>query len=300
MIECLSNPVQCVLSTMLGLLTDVVNIPIKPLVGLVKVLLTTPANVQAFAGLWAVLTYVISIFYGLFILFAGVNFIVSGASVERRARAKEWLQNSLLMIVGVQASFLVYELTAWLSGALTDGVMSIVDTQFFLFTLDNFVNVSLELLLGIFYVSVLIVTSILLAINYFVMSIGIIFFPFGVFFYFIPPLRDLGKLIISKLAFVLFFPFFASLVVLGGSVLSVQWPTLKIVLMIATFLLIDVLMVVLALFAIARAVFGVLRTTSVRSVTMVSKHVLPPTQERSYPSYDPYREREHWHRMRRG
>jgi hypothetical protein len=269
---------------------SIINAPIQPFLDVIKRLLTQPANSQVFGSLWAVLIYVISIFYGLFILFAGFNFVISGYNAEKRERAKEWLQNIILMIFFVQASFLIYQLIAELAAGIASGVVGMIDPNFFLFTLDNLANVFLEIALGIFYVGVLFVTVVVFAVNYLLASIGVLFFPFGLFFYFIPPLRDIGRFIISSLMFILFLPFFASLVLLGASVL-VQvggFSMIKIVLMIGAFALVNVLMVLLAVLAVFRAVTGVMRSGITRGIMFLKGHVLGTTQKQSQPNnYSP-------------
>jgi len=62
---------SCIMDAIGDFLLSVINAPILPFLGIIKDLLTLPANIEVFASVWAVLIYVISIFYGLFILFAG-------------------------------------------------------------------------------------------------------------------------------------------------------------------------------------------------------------------------------------
>ncbi len=280
--ECsLLNLPACIMDIIGQFVLSIINAPIQPFLEVIRNLLTQPANSQVFGALWAVLIYVISIFYGLFILFAGFNFVISGYNAEKRERAKEWLQNVILMIFFVQASFLIYQLIAELAAGIASGVVGMIDPNFFLFTLDNLANVFLEIGLGIFYVVILFVTVVVFAVNYLLASIGVLFFPFGLFFYFIPPLRDIGRFIISALMFILFLPFFASLVLLGASVL-VQvggFSMIKIVLMIGAFALVNVLMVLLAVLAVFRAVTGVMRSGITRGVMFLKGQVLGTAQK---------------------
>ncbi len=273
--ECeLWNLPACILDAFGEFILSVINAPILPFLNILKQLLAQPSNVLAFGALWSVIIYVISTFYGLFILFAGFNFIISGYDSVKRHRAKEWLQNVILMIFFVQASFLIYSLVAELASGITSGVVDLINPDFFLFTLDNLVNVFLEIALGIFYLFILFVTVIIFAINYLLASIGVVFFPFGLFFYFIPPLRDIGRFIISKLMFILFLPFFASLILLGASqlILVGSFDMIKIVIMIAAFALVDVLMVLLAVLALLRAVTGVMRSDAARGILLLKGH----------------------------
>lgn len=296
----LLNLPSCIMDAIGQFILSIINAPIQPFLSAIKLLLTQPANVQVFASLWAVLIYVISIFYGLFILFAGFNLIISGYNAEKRQRAKEWLQNAILMILFVQASFLIYKLVAELAAGITSGVVSMIDPNFFLFTLDSLVNIFLEIALGIFYILVLFVTVVIFAINYLLASIGVLFFPFGVFFYFIPPLRDIGRFIISKLMFVLFLPFFASLVLLGAAeLLKVgSFSSIKIVLVIGAFALVNVLMILFAILAVLRGVMGVMRSDMARGMMFLKGHFLIGSAMQK-PAPDRHNDREYWGKVRK-
>jgi hypothetical protein len=300
--ECsLLNLPSCILEALGNFVLSIINAPILPFLEVIKKLLMQPANVQVFGALWAVIIYIISIFYGLFILFAGFNLIISGYNAEKRERAKEWLQNTILMILFVQASFLIYSLIAELAAGITSGVVSLIDPNFFLFTLDNLVNVFLEIALGIFYVIILFVTVVMFAINYLLASIGVLFFPFGIFFYFIPPLRDIGRFVISKLMFVLFLPFFASLLLLGAAELAKigGFSMVKIVLTIGAFALVNALMILLALLAVFRAVMGVMRTDVARGMMLLKGHFMVGSQQPKI-EQNPASSREYWGKLRRG
>ncbi len=292
------NLPACLLEALGEFILSIINAPITPFLEVIKQLLTQPAHIQVFGSLWAVIIYIISSFYGLFIIFAGFNLIISGYNAEKRERAKEWLQNTLLMIFFVQASFLTYTLVAELASGITAGVVSIIDPNFFLFTLDNPVNVFFEIAFGAFYVAILFMTLVAFSINYLLASIGVLFFPFGLFFYFIPPLRDIGKFVISKLVFVLFLPFFASLIFLGAAELIKVggFSMAKIVLTIGAFALVNVLMILLAILAVFRAVMGVMRSDVARGVMFLKGHFLMASaMQKPAPEQD----REYWGRMRR-
>jgi len=294
------NIPDCIAEKFTDLILSIINAPLIPLLGILKRLLTQPPNIQAFSALWAVIIYILSIFYGLFIMAAGVNFIISGYNAEKRERAKEWLQNVLLMIFFVQASFFLYSVISELASGLTTGVVNMIDPNFFLLTLDNVVNVGLEIVLGLFYLSILFITIMAFSISYLFASIGIVFFPFGLFFYFITPLRDIGRFILSTLIFILFIPFFASLILLGTAELLKQggFESIKIILMIGGLTLVDIIMILLGLMAIVRSVTAVLRTDTARGLMFLKGNFLAgsamqkPDQQRPQMS-----EREYWGRV---
>lgn len=292
---------EFLLKGLFDLLSDfflsIINAPIKPILAVIKSLLYQPPNIQAFGSLWAVIIYMISLFYGVFILIAGFNFIISGQNAERRENAKQWLQNVILMMLFVQASFLIYSLISELASAMTSSIVGIIDPNFFLFTLDNLSNVFLEISLGIFYVAILFITVLVFSINYLLASIGVLLFPFGIFFYFIPPLRDIGKFIISTIIFILFLPFFASIVLVGASELVKvgSFDMIKIVLMIGAFALVNILMILLAVLAVFGAVTGVMRADVTRGIMLLKGH-FNVSQPQPKPLHN---DREYWGKFRK-
>ena len=107
--ECgLLNLASCIPQKLYDYLINILNSPIQPLLILTKGLLTEPINLETFVSLWAIVLYVLSIFYGLLMLYSGFNFMISGYDVVKRTKAKEWFRNIFIMIVLVQASYFVY------------------------------------------------------------------------------------------------------------------------------------------------------------------------------------------------
>jgi hypothetical protein len=262
---------SCIVTEGINALQHLINQPIQPIIDLVKLLLTQPATIEPLAPIWAIMVYVISLFYGLVLLWAGISFIIGGSSPQRRERAKEWLQNAILMIVSVQASYYIYLLLTDLAAKLTTGVVSLINPNFFLITIDNPVNIGFELIFGFLYVNTLTLTCLVLGIAYIVSSIGVVFFPIGLFLWFIPPLRDVGKYILSKVIFIVFLPFFASLILLTASLLAGTGPFVnaKVLLAILAFGAINLWFIIMALLVIIRSVFAVLRSDIAQAFLMV-------------------------------
>ncbi len=252
----LTNLAVCLPQKFFELLLKLVNAPLEPFLNLTKSLLSEPVNVKLFAPIWAIIIYMISLFYGLFILFAGFNFIISGYDAAKRENAKNWLKNIVLMIVFVQASFFIYELILQLSASVTAGVISLINQNFFLLTVDNVSNVALELVLAIPYLITLLLTVILLTLRYLFVAIGVVFFPLGIFFNFIDPLASFGKLIINSLLILIFIPFFQAIILVASSkLLEVGiFGNFKIIIMISAFTLLNLMMLFLVLFAVVKAV----------------------------------------------
>lgn len=276
MVECgLTNLATCLPEKFFEFIISLLNATIQPLLKLVQTLLTEPANVNTFQPLWAVIVYVISMFYGLFFLFAGFNLMISGYDSAKREKAKYWLRNVVLMIIFVQASFLIYSLILELSSLMTAGVINIIDQKFFLMTLDSGLNFGLQLSLLIPYILVLVTTIILLGLRYLFAVVGVVFFPLAMFFYFIPPLQSYGKLITNLLLVVIFVPFFDAVVLFGASALLKipVFTNFKIVLTIVAFTAVNLLMILLIIFAIIKAATSVLDSDMGRGIKKAVKYL---------------------------
>ncbi len=269
MAECgLTNLATCLPAKAVEYLTGLLNASLEPLLTIVQTLLTEPVNIHLFFPLWAVIIYIISLLYGVLFFFAGFNFMVSGYDSARREQAKGWLRNVVLMILFVQGSFLLYDTALETSSILTSGVMNLIDPDFFLLRVDNIINAGLQFLFLSVYVLVLLATIVLMGLRYLLVAVGVVFVPFGVFFYFIPSLHSYGKMILNVLGVLLFIPFFAALILFGSSVL-LQVPlfaSFTIVLSTISFLTINVLMVLVLLFAVVKASLSVLHSETGQAV----------------------------------
>jgi len=259
--ECgITNLASCLAQSFFELLLTIINAPIQPLLDLIYLLLTKPVSTNIFSGIWAIIVYILSMFYGLLLMYIGIKFILSGHSPQQREKAKTMLANVLLMIVLVQASYYLYEIVIELISAMTTAIFNMIPSNFFLLTIDNITNLGLELALTMPYLVCLILTIILLVIRYLIVSVGVIFFAIGVFFYFIEPLSNYGRLIINFLFVTISLTFFYSLIFLASSkLLEVGFfDNFKIVVMIGAFTLVNSATMLLALFVVIKAALKVI------------------------------------------
>ena len=70
----LANLATCIPQKFFEFLHGLINAPLQPFLSLTKNLLSEPVNIQVFISLWAIIVYILSIFYGLFLILAGFNF----------------------------------------------------------------------------------------------------------------------------------------------------------------------------------------------------------------------------------
>jgi hypothetical protein len=257
--ECgLTNLASCIPQKMYDFFIDLLNAPLQPLLGLTRSLLENAPAIELFQGVWAIMVYVASLFYGFLFIYAGFQFLFSGHNVIKREMAKEWLKNTVIMITLIQGSFYLYGLVLDIGAILTSSVLSMVDESFFLITADNLINLGLEFLFLFFYVLTLFITILCLIIRYLIVAMGVIFAPLGIFCYFIPPLRSYGKLILNLLGTFIFITFVDAIIILACSML-IQIPlfaNIKILIMISCFTMINVIFLILIIKAIFKAVFN--------------------------------------------
>lgn len=268
--ECgLLNLASCIPERLYSFFISVLNAPIQPLLDLTKSLLTEPIALDYLVPLWAIILYVLSTFYGLLLLYAGMNFMISGHDEVKRSKSKEWFQNIFLMIVFTQASFFLYSWIIEISSLLTSGMINLVDPDFFLLTADNIINIGLQFFLGVFYALTLLTTVFILIIRYLTIAVGVVLFPIGIFLYFIPPVQDYGKLLLNYLGVVIFMGFFNSIFFLVGSHLLVMpaFANIKIMVMICCFSMANLMMLYLLFFSLIKSAF---KTTSSISGPVVS------------------------------
>jgi len=181
-------------------------------------------------------------------MYAGLQFLVSGFNVVKREMAKEWLRNTVLMIVFIQASFYLYGLILNISALLTAGILSLVNQDFFLLTADNLPNIGLEFVFTGLYVVFLVISVLFLTIRFLVVTFGIVFVPIGIFCYFIPPLRSYGKLILQLLGMLIFITIIDAIIILSCSQLlnTAIFQDFKILLMIVCLMIIDLVFIILS------------------------------------------------------
>ena len=158
-------------------------------------LLTSNPDPNLMLGFWQTVITVISCFYLLIFLIIGLAFLVSGANIQRREQAKDWLKRAIMMIIGVNISYLGYALILELSTAITKYFWETGFAQL----LQNSIFTSVGLIMLIAYSGTIFLALITLFIRYLFLLVGVALFPIGIFLYFTPKVESWGKLVFSFL-----------------------------------------------------------------------------------------------------
>lgn len=254
--ECsITNLASCISQNFFDFFLNILNAPIQPLLNMVFSLLTEPVNISLFSGTWGIIVYILSMLYGLLLIYVGFKFIFAGYSVEQREKAKSSLARILIMMVLVQASFYIYELTIELVASLNTAVLNLVPSTFFLLTIDNLTNIGLQFVYLTPYLIAIVITLIFLVLRYMIVSFGVIFFAIGIFLYFIEPLNNYGRLIVNFLFSTIFMTFFYTLIFLASSKLLDLpiYQNTKILVMIGAFSFVNLISIIACIFIIVKA-----------------------------------------------
>ena len=250
----------CVSQDFFGFLVGALSSPSSTLIWGIRELMTQAVNISLFSDVWSIIVYVLSMFYGLLLIYTGFRFILSGDSVEKRVKAKSSLANILIMMILVQSSYLIYSWIIEIESGLTSVIFSMIPGSFFTMSATTPGDIGMQFLMLLPYIFSVLSVLILLALRYICVSIGVVFFAIGVFCYFIEPLNQTGKLIINGLIAIISLPFFYSIIFLASSRLVnvgafSYFPS---TVMTATFFLIVLVTVMIVLYIIIKAAFKVL------------------------------------------
>ncbi len=266
----ITNIGDCIVEALFKFVFDLLNSASGPFLSLINKFMRDPINISVFSEAWAMVVYILSMFYGLLLVWIGLKFIISGENPEQRERAKNDLKNIIIMMVLVQGSYYLYDLILAISSALTGTVLDMVGTSFFQITAGNVSNFAFNLIFGFIYLIHLAVVLVILLLRYICVSAGVIFFAIGIFFYFFSPLNHYGKLILNGLGVLIFLPFAYSIIFLIGSKIVDlnSFSNYKVLIMVGVMDLVIVLTFFLLLFVIVKA------ATKTKSIVNVVKSVV--------------------------
>ena len=237
----ISNLTSCLPEIFSDYILVLLNAPLLPLLHGIKLLITAEISIDLFFRLWSIIRYILSFFYIFLFVYTGYTLLLANADPIRRAHAKELLKNTFIMIVLINGSFYLYDLFLKINVLMNAALLNMIDSHFFLLTGGNVINIGLEILLKFSYALTLFITFLFLVLRYIVVCIGVIFVPIALFFYFIPPLKGYGRVMLNILGIFIFITTIDLLIVLACS-LIVDLPIFedfKIVFMIACFWLVN-------------------------------------------------------------
>jgi len=68
----LTDPAGCIVGALFNFILDLINMSLQPFLITIKYLLTAPVNISIFAGVWGIIVYILSMFYGILLIWIGI------------------------------------------------------------------------------------------------------------------------------------------------------------------------------------------------------------------------------------
>lgn len=270
------NLATCIPQKIFDFIINLINDPIEPILSFIKSLLTESVDISLFGYLWVIMLYILSLFYGLLMVYSGFNFIISGHDIVKREKAKEWLRNTLIMIVLVQCSYFLYYLVIQLGSSMTLGTINLINEDFFKITSDNIINIGLQFCFAFSYLIILLLFAFVLTIRYLIVAAGVAMIPLGIFFYFIPPLRNYGKFILNFLGICIFITFLDAIIFLASSMLLEVplFENMKILVMISAFGIANIFTIYLMFFSVIKSALSTVNK-NILPFAVIAKYIIP-------------------------
>ncbi len=203
----------------LGILVSLFNAGVAPLLLFVQQLMQAEVNYEIFASVWQTVVALLSSLYVVFLTVIGYKLLFVFKEPERRAHAKKLLIDWFIMLVLVSGSYYLYGLLINFSSNMTQFFLNQLDPSFFTASAHNLSEVVTILMFQSLYMLIIFILLLALGIRYIIISLGIVLFPIGLCFTFIPFLRPYGKIILHTLGVIIFLPVLHAMIFLATSAL---------------------------------------------------------------------------------
>jgi hypothetical protein len=155
--------------------------------------------------------------------------IMTSEVIANQAKARITIQNSLIGMVLVASSFQIYNALLDASQMISKYLVSIQFNSTLANTVTAAVVASEAGAFAIFMMGVVLLLLVLiitfLTLRIYIVSLGILLFPIGVFMYFFSPLKKFGKLIVSIIFFFMFIQVILALIVFVMNALMAAPPS---------------------------------------------------------------------------
>ncbi|VVB54984.1 Uncharacterised protein [uncultured archaeon] len=152
---------------------------------------------------WSIVRTVITSMYLVVLTYAGLK-LMAGTMVgeNERSTLKKWVGGSILSLLLVNMSYVLYESVIQLNVGLSALVYKQPNIQGFIAASAAFI-----ILLSL-QTSIVMLVILLLIVRTLLVLVGVVLFPIGIFLYYLPPTRRFGKLIITVIFANIFIQFF--------------------------------------------------------------------------------------------
>ena len=180
--------------------------------------IVTGPNLDLFCTPYTQIMRILESLYTLALMGVGAYYIATAADVEKRAKAKLWIQNLLYLIIALAFSFSIFQMIVELNQYITT---SIYDTSF-----SNLLNIQVvfsslvfAMVLSFNFLSAAALTFFTLITRYLMIPFLLLLFPIAIFLYFLPFTREWGLFLLKFIVIILFMTSIDAILILGLSYL---------------------------------------------------------------------------------
>ena len=225
---------------------------IEPFLGASKTFILSNPNPADLIGYWKLIIVVITSFYLLLFLVAGLKFILGAYDFMQREEAKVWFKNSLFLVVVLNASYLLYTVLMDLGSGVAlifwDGKFEALFTFASIESLNLFSLIYLATSVSLLWFT--------LFLRYALLFVGVVLFPIGLFLYFIPPLKTYGSAILNLFGTAIFIQLVDvfTLIIISLTLAKISGPDFQFLIPSTAFLIIFFMNTMMLLMAIGKAV----------------------------------------------
>ena len=246
---------------------------IEPFLDASKTFILSNPDPSGLVNYWQLMVQVISAFYILLFLVAGLKFVLGAYDSHQREEAKEWFKNALFVVIVLNASYLLYTVLLDVGSAIALEFWSSDFESLFTFASIESLN-----LFSLYYLSFTI--SLLwftLFARYALLLIGVIAFPIGVFLFFVPPLKPYGSAILNLFGIAVFLQLIDvfALIVANGVLDVVGGPDFAFLVPSTTFLVMFLINLTMLLLAAVKGITSVKAYSP--NIANVVNYVTPPS-----------------------
>jgi len=176
--------------------------------------IVTGPNLDLFCTPYTQIMRILESLYTLALMGVGAYYIATSADVEKRAKAKLWIQNLLYLIVVLAFSFSIFKMIVELNQYITT---SIYDTSFsnLLSIQVVFSSLVFAMVLSFNFLSAAALTFFTLITRYLMIPFLLLLFPIAIFLYFMPFTRDWGLFLLKFIVIIIFMTSIDAVLILG-------------------------------------------------------------------------------------
>lgn len=246
---------------------------INPFLTAINTFIQQNPDPLALFGYWKLIILVISAFYILMFLVAGLKFVLGAYDVGQREEAKVWFKNALFVVIVLNASYLLYSILLDLGSG--------VSLVFWEAKFDNLFSFEAIESLNLFNLYYLAFSASLLwftlFLRYALLLIGVVIFPVGLFLFFIPPLKTWGSAVLNLFGTAVFIQLVDTITLKVMDLTLASWtsPDFKFLIPSTAYFIIFFINLVMLLIAVLRGVHSV-RGYSPNIANVVS-YITPPS-----------------------